>query len=76
MTSIFANKYRDHEPIWHVQLTMIAAIVLQLLLPNAYVFGSRYALVVIELAVFCGARYNPEPGGQAPAHAREPVSAG
>jgi uncharacterized membrane protein len=42
------NKYRDHEPVWHLQLTMLVAIVLQLLLPDRYVLGSRYVLVVAE----------------------------
>ena len=48
MPSIFRNKNRQHEPVWHVQLTMLAAIVLQLLLPDRYVFGSRYALILAE----------------------------
>jgi uncharacterized membrane protein len=45
---LFANRYRDHEPVWHVQLVMVFAIVLQLLLPAHYVFGSRYILIAIE----------------------------
>jgi len=48
MSTFLGNKNREHEPIWHVQATMLAAIVLQLLLPDRYVFGSRYLLVGIE----------------------------
>jgi uncharacterized membrane protein len=46
--AIFRNKNRQHEPIWHVQVAMLVAIILQLLLPDRYVFGSRYALITIE----------------------------
>jgi uncharacterized membrane protein len=49
MKPLLRNKYRAHEPLWHVQLTMLAAIVFQLLLPDRYVFGSRYALVAVEV---------------------------
>lgn len=45
---LLRNKYHDHEPVWHAQVTMIFAIGLQLLLPDRYVFGSRYLLVAIE----------------------------
>jgi uncharacterized membrane protein len=48
MSTFLGNKNREHEPVWHVQVTMLAAIVLQLLLPDRYVFGSRYLLVGIE----------------------------
>src|ERR1039457_5349284 len=49
MSTFFGNKNRPFEPVWHVQVTMLAAIVLQLLLPDRYVFGSRYVLVAIEV---------------------------
>jgi len=42
------NKNRQHEPVWHVQVTMVVAIFLQLLLPDRYVLGSRYILIGIE----------------------------
>jgi uncharacterized membrane protein len=45
----FRNKNRQHEPVWHVQVTMVVAIVLQLLLPDHYVFISRYLLIGIEV---------------------------
>ena len=46
--TLFRNKNRLLEPVWHVQTAMLAAIVLQLLLPDLYVFGSRYALIGVE----------------------------
>jgi len=49
MATLFRNKNRQHEPVWHVQLAMLAAIVLQLLLPDRYVFGSRLVLIVAEV---------------------------
>jgi uncharacterized membrane protein len=48
MGTVFRNKNRQHEPVWHVQLTMLVALVLQLLLPDRYVFGSRYLLITAE----------------------------
>lgn len=44
----FRNKNRRHEPVWHVQATMVVAIILQLLLPDHYVFVSRFLLIGIE----------------------------
>lgn len=49
MSTFLGNKNRPFEPVWHVQLTMLGAIVLQLLLPDRFVFGSRYVLVTIEV---------------------------
>jgi len=49
MAIIFGNKNRQHEPVWHVQVTMLLAVVLQLLLPDRYVFGSRYLLITAEV---------------------------
>ncbi|HEY5442253.1 MAG TPA: hypothetical protein VIJ68_01810, partial [Candidatus Saccharimonadales bacterium] len=48
MATLFRNKNRHHEPIWHVQCIMLAAIVLQLLLPDRYALGSRYTLIIAE----------------------------
>jgi len=48
MPALLTNKVHDREPIWHLQLTMIAAMALQLILPDKYVFGSRYLLLAIE----------------------------
>jgi len=48
MKTILRNKYRVHEPVWHVQAAVLAALVLQLFLPDRFVFGSRYALIAME----------------------------
>lgn len=48
MNTFFRNKNRLHEPIWHVQIAMLVAVVLQLLLPDRYVLGSRYLLIAAE----------------------------
>ena len=49
MKTIFRNKHHRHEPIWHVQVTILGAIVLQLMLPSHYIIGSRYLLLVVEV---------------------------
>jgi uncharacterized membrane protein len=46
--TILRNKNQDKDPVWHVQLTMLVAIALQLSLADRYVLGSRYGLVIIE----------------------------
>jgi hypothetical protein len=48
MKTILRNKYHAHDPAWHAQLTMLFAMVLQLLLPDRFVFGSRYILLGVE----------------------------
>lgn len=48
MKSFLRNKHYDSEPVWHVQIAMVFAIALQLLLPDKYVFLSRYLLITIE----------------------------
>lgn len=49
MKALFRNRQHDHEPIWHLQLTMVVAIILQLVLPDKFVLGSRYLLVAAEV---------------------------
>lgn len=46
---MFKNKYRNHEPVWHVQAVLLAAIVLQLLLPERYVLSVHYGFVVLQM---------------------------
>jgi uncharacterized membrane protein len=45
---LFRNKHRDYDPVWHVQLVMVLAIVLQWVLPSRYSVGSHYLLPVVE----------------------------
>jgi uncharacterized membrane protein len=49
MKTFLRNKHYDREPIWHVQIAMLLAIALQLLLPDNYVFISRYLLITVEV---------------------------
>jgi len=49
MAKIFGNRNRLYEPVWLVQLIMLVAIVLQLLLPDRYIFGSRFILIAVEV---------------------------
>lgn len=49
MKSLFRNRHHASEPVWHLQLTVLLAIGLQLVLPARYVFGSRYIIVALEL---------------------------
>lgn len=48
MKTFLRNRHYAHEPVWHVQVAMVVAIALQLLLPDKYVFFSRYILIIIE----------------------------
>jgi hypothetical protein len=38
----------DGDPIWHVQLTVCIALILQLILPEKFVAGPRFALPILE----------------------------
>jgi hypothetical protein len=38
----------DTDPIWHVQLTVLFALLLQLTLPDNFVAGPRFALPILE----------------------------
>lgn len=49
MKTVLRNKNHAHEPIWHVQAAVLGAIGLQLLLPDLFVFGSRYVLIGAEV---------------------------
>lgn len=47
---IFHDKHRVHDPVWHVQLAMLVAILLQLALPDVFSVG-RYIIPIIEFAL-------------------------
>ena len=38
----------DGDPIWHVQLTVFVALILQLSLPDKFIAGPRFALPILE----------------------------
>lgn len=46
---MIAKRRFKSEPVWHVQICLLAAIVLQLALPDRFSFGSHYVLPLIEL---------------------------
>ncbi len=54
MRTFLRNKHYATEPVWHVQAAMLVAIALQLLLPDRYVFASRYLLIIIEVLLLVG----------------------
>lgn len=47
-TGLFSNKNHEYDPLWHVQLAVLAALALQLVLPDRFVAGPRYLLPVLE----------------------------
>ncbi|HVX24197.1 MAG TPA: hypothetical protein VG992_02540 [Candidatus Saccharimonadales bacterium] len=57
MKPLLRNKYREHDPVWHAQAAIVIAIVLQLLLPDRYVFGSRFVLIAAELILMLALSY-------------------
>jgi uncharacterized membrane protein len=48
MSDFLKNKQHAVDPVWHVQLAMLLAIVLQLALPDRFSIGSRYAIPGVE----------------------------
>lgn len=48
MSSIFKRDYLDSDPVWHLQLVVLVALVLQLTLPDRFVAGPRFILPVLE----------------------------
>src|SRR6202050_3749243 len=48
---IFGNRHRDYDPVWHVQLAVALALVLQLALPDRFADGPKYVLVALEAAL-------------------------
>jgi hypothetical protein len=47
-TGILGNRQHAFDPVWHVQLAVLAALGLQLVLPNRFVAGPRFFLVIAE----------------------------
>lgn len=46
---IFRNKQHSSDPVWHVQATLLAAILLQFLLPEDFLAGSKHTITVVSL---------------------------
>jgi uncharacterized membrane protein len=49
MTGFFKNKHHPIDPIWHVQVAMLIAIVLQLVLPDKFLVAPRYFIPAVEV---------------------------
>jgi len=48
MSGIFRNKHPAHDQIWHVQIVVLVAILLQVALPDNFSNFARYGIPVIE----------------------------
>jgi uncharacterized membrane protein len=44
----FIDNDLDHDPIWHVEFTVVLALLLQLLLPERFVVGPRFVVPILE----------------------------
>lgn len=51
---LLRDKHRDYDPAWHVQVGVLIAIILQIILPNKFSFGSHYVVPVAELILIIG----------------------
>jgi uncharacterized membrane protein len=45
---VLRNKHHDHDPVWHVEVIVLAVIVLQIVLPDRFVFGVHWLLPALE----------------------------
>lgn len=45
---LLGNKHHKYDPVWHVQVIMLAVVCLQLLLPERYIFGVRWLIPALE----------------------------
>lgn len=48
MSGFLRDKHYDFDPVWHVQAAMIVGLSLQLVLPDTFTPGLRYALPLLE----------------------------
>lgn len=46
---LFGNKSHNHDPLWHVQITLLGVIILQILLPDNLNALPKYILPTLEL---------------------------
>lgn len=49
MPGFFTNIHHKSDPVWHVQVTMLVAILLQVALPDRFSPGAHYVIPFIEL---------------------------
>lgn len=43
------NKHHERDPVWHVELMVLAVIALQVILPDRFVIGERWLLPALEM---------------------------
>lgn len=46
---LLRNKHHEYDPVWHVEVVMLLAVILQLALPDRFAFGVRWLLPALEL---------------------------
>ena len=49
--ALLRNKHHDYDPVWHVECIIVAVVVLQLLLPERFVFGVHWLLPLLEVVL-------------------------
>ena len=47
--ALLRNRSHDYDPVWHVEVVMLVAIVLQLVLPDRFAFGVRWLIPALEV---------------------------
>jgi uncharacterized membrane protein len=51
MHQFFRNKNRTSDPVWHVQLAVVVAALLQIVIPDKYSAGPHYIIPAVELVL-------------------------
>lgn len=49
MRQLFRNTNRVHDPVWHVQIAVLVAAILQVIVPDKFTAGQRYIIPVVEV---------------------------
>ena len=49
--ALLRNKHHDYDPVWHVEIIMLIAIIMQLALPSKYVFGVHWLIPALEVVL-------------------------
>lgn len=57
MARILVNRHHASDPVWHVQVAVIVAVILQLLLPDSFVVGHRVIIYLSSIALLFALSY-------------------
>lgn len=49
MPKLFPNRSHTFDPVWHVQLAVVCAVLLQFVLPDAFIAGSKHTILIVSL---------------------------